>query len=448
MEILKKQYTNLIIYLGLIAILPAINKYFDTHVLKSFHFIDICIFLFFFFFLINRKRLKKYYSYENVILVSFFIFLRISLITSIGGNHHKAFYELAIFFCMVLLFLFFQSKSFIENRKIIIKTFLLIFFTFSLFETILGIEQFIFQKKIGYFFEPNFGFDIKGSASVYMSDSSMRLFKFMNIKSNYLIRSHGSFNHPNIYAGFLVVSLFLNLYMIFKSKKKLFFSSLMLLSFISLIFTFSRAALGSFILVSFIYFILMQKNKYDVKKSLFIFSILILLVSLIFFKQLSQRGFFSKIFQTKESIQADKGSQNTREVLKNISKKMIRKKPILGIGLRNFIIKREDYSNLKKIDRANVHNIYLLIASEGGIASLLLFMMFLSYFIYNVSLNKINSLEVSLFCVVVSFLIIGILDHYPISTYFGRLTMFSSLGILNIKFKKHLSYSQRVYLYQ
>ena len=203
---IKKTEFKFFIFLIIALLIPSICKYFDTHIFKNFKIIDFFVFLGLLFFLLKRKNLKKFYNLENVLLIIFFIFLRISLIFSDGENHIKSFYEVSTYFSLFFLYFFFQTSYFLKNKKFLIQLFFTLFFTISLFESILGIEQFIFQKKVGFFFETNFGFDVKNSASIYMPNSYL---KYLNFQTNYIIRSHGTFLHPNIYAGFLVISLFL-----------------------------------------------------------------------------------------------------------------------------------------------------------------------------------------------------------------------------------------------
>jgi O-antigen ligase len=113
---------------------------------------------------------------------------------------------------------------------------------------------------------------------------------------------------------------------------------------------------------------------------------------------------------------------------------MIEKKPIKGIGFRNFIIKRGDYIN-RKIERANVHNIYLLITSEMGIFSLLSFILLIFFILKDVIKYKTDSLQITILSFLIAYLIIGLKDHYPIASQMGRYVLFLSLGYLNYQNK-------------
>ncbi|KKL16197.1 hypothetical protein LCGC14_2498030, partial [marine sediment metagenome] len=166
-------------------------------------------------------------------------------------------------------------------------------------------------------------------------------------------------------------------------------------------------------------------------------------------KQLIERGFLGSSFQSKDASLMNKQSDFIRESLKNVSINMIKKHPYFGVGFRNFLIKRNEYSKIP-VQRAYVHNIYLLIAAETGLISLLIFLMLIFFTIYETFRYSLNPISITSICIILSFMLIGFFDHYPIASNFGRMVILSFLSLLNYfnELNKPFSYSQKASLYQ
>lgn len=447
-----------IIFLAFLLLLPSFFKLFDHGLQKCFGFnryINAFDFIFFNFLavcFIKKDKIKEKMSTPVILFILYIFLARISLFLCDGEIHFKAFYDLFKSFLVFLLFVSFFTDFFQKNYKIIIKSFLVIFFTIALFESIVGIMQFILQKPLGFHFlkEPFFSIENDESAKIFISQSKQFFFnKFSTNEQGYFLRAHGTFFHPNIFSGFLNISSILTFFLIYKSKKKIFFSIFLSFQLIALIFTFSRAGISAFVLSSFLFFFLMFIKKYEIKKMFLIFLIFFLTIGVGFSRYLIERGFLGKIFQSDKAIEMNIGSSDIRHSLKEISIKIIKNKPFFGVGFRNFLIKKDEYSN-EKIDRAYVHNIYLVIASETGLISLLVFLALLFIIFINSIRYCLNPLNISIFCSIVSFLVIGFFDHYPISTYLGKMLLFTFLGFLNYEnyVNKLSSYSQKAFLYQ
>ncbi len=450
---------KIILFLFFLFFSPGLFRFLDHSFQKYiglYRFINIFDFIFFGFLIVcffKRSKIKNYLSSPLAFFIFFLILSRISLFFSKGEIHHKAYYDLfKTFFCFSLFFIFF-TPFFRKNYKKIIKGFLVIFFTVALFESIIGIMQFILQKPLGgfsLFLEPKFGVGIENSAVVFISENKQFFFnKILNNHSSYFLRAHGSFFHPNIFSGFLNVSSIMTLYLIYKTKKKITFSFFLSIQLIALIFTFSRAGLISFVCISFLFFFLMHIKKYEIKKMFLVFLSILFLIMGIFSKYLIERGYVGKPFQSKKAKEMSIGSKNIRSSLKNVSVNMIKKHPFLGVGFRNFLIKKNEYTN-ENLERAYVHNIYLLIASETGLIALLAFISIIVIIFINTIRYCLNPLNIAVICAIVSFLFIGFFDHYPISSFLGKIILFTFLGFLNysIEVNKRFSYFQKAFLCQ
>lgn len=106
---------------------------------------------------------------------------------------------------------------------------------------------------------------------------------------------------------------------------------------------------------------------------------------------------------------------------------------VFGLGMGNFVpwlmtqnlhINREVYQP--------VHNIYLLIYSETGIVGIALFILFLSFLLYDfynrLGFKKLYHFSFGL--IIITILITGLFDHFLWTIQTGRLIFFLSLGLL------------------
>ena len=450
-ELIKKK-DKITLYKGILLVLilfflPMISKnldhLFNKHSLRFLHFYDFFILAILSVLVIKKEKFLKNTTISEWFLFSYIIILRVSLIFAKNPIHHRAFIELLLVTIAAFGFFIFKANYFKKNKEFFLKVFFIAIFTGAFFESVIGIMQFILQKPLGFFFEPNFGDKILGSATIFLKENSF-MHSFFQNKTEYL-RAHGTFIHPNVLSGFLCISSLLTIFQIYRSNRKLFFSSFLSLQTVAMILTFSRAAFVSFFVSVGLFFILMLIKKYEIKKVTFFFFLFFLLVISFFFKDLLERGYLGKKFQSKRAIELNVGSSDVRKYLGFASKNMIKERPILGIGFRNFILKKDQYSSFP-IERANVHNIYLLIASESGILSLIVFLLLVGIVFFKTLRGKTQPFEITIICIVFCFLFIGFFDHYPISSQFGKVVFFLSLGYLN--FNKPLSYSLKDYLYR
>ena len=175
------------------------------------------------------------------------------------------------------------------------------------------------------------------------------------IGDHLLLRPYATFSHPNSLAGFLLISLLLLWGARESFKNKGFLKLALLFLGLTLFLTFSFAA---YLGVGLVLIIFLEK-KWP-KKGLALGILLYIIVVLL-------------------SIEAglvEQKSLNERLVLAQNALALIKKRPLLGVGLGNFIpaqaemlpFVRQDVNLLQP-----VHNIYLLIASETGLIGLLVF---------------------------------------------------------------------------
>jgi O-antigen ligase len=220
-----------------------------------------------------------------------------------------------------------------------------------------------------------------------------------------LLRAYATFPHPNVLGGFLSVTIPLILFQL-PDKKKIFYITTIVLGIIALVLTFSRsawvaAALGG------VYIIF--KNK----KRLF-FSVLLVVALTIFF--------IGNTFGFQDE------SVVVREQLNAAALSMARASPVIGNGLGNFLVQLPGHLVSRQIYFLQpVHNIYLLMLSETGIIGFALFLWVVwkaaKNIFHNFSLSHVSFLMV---------LLLGLVDHYPLTLQQGQLmfTIFLSLSLI------------------
>ena len=258
-----------------------------------------------------------------------------------------------------------------------------------IFESLLCILQFLNQSSINgmfyWFGERAFTISTAGIAKT-------------TLEGIYLLRPYGTFSHPNALGGYLATLLPLVLVTDFKPMKIKWLAFVLGLS--ALFLTFSKTAF----VIGFIGVVaswLMEK-KIQIKYSSMIFITFIMFIIII--------GIFSNIPLEKESIE--------RRISLNVtSLEIFQKKPILGVGLGNFIPNLPVYSKDKEVMRflQPAHNIYLLILSELGVLGLAVFICILSSSLNNIKKNKKNIISIQLLVSTVIILLLGLFDHYFIT---------------------------------
>ncbi|PIS09057.1 hypothetical protein COT75_03545 [Candidatus Beckwithbacteria bacterium CG10_big_fil_rev_8_21_14_0_10_34_10] len=253
-----------------------------------------------------------------------------------------------------------------------------------IFQSLLSLAQWLKQGSI-------FSYLFLGEQPYNLSTLGIKKISFLGqLKAPPL----GTTPHPNMLAGFLVVSLSL---IILFQKKSLLKKLSLLLGIIALSLTFSLPAYLAFLSFLFLIFKLKLKKFYPGLSLLFL---VLLYLS------------FSKF--------SDPSSISKRLKLTEIGLKMGLSSPITGVGLNNFIPRMEEFGIIEANYRflQPVHNIFLLILSETGLAGLILFFKALN-------LKKTKSLYLPLGLI----LFLGLFDHYFFTLQQGLLTLSLILGI-------------------
>ena len=245
------------------------------------------------------------------------------------------------------------------------------------------------------------------------------------------LRAYGPFNHPNILGGWLSLSLISGLILLARGKvntnlrRAIIFLSPLLSA--GIFFSFSRAAWLA-LLAGISMFICFERRNFRRKnmKSGGYYPAPQIFYSFIFLIILSAT-FSSLIFTRADSSNRLENISVSERASQFVQAKgAIFERPIFGTGLNNYTSSLHRSSPaLDAYALQPVHNIYLLLFAELGLIGLLLFI-FLIHSACRLLLANTTPLIHALPLLIL--LVIGLFDHYPVSSYVGIIAIFICLG--------------------
>lgn len=406
-----------------------------------------------------------------LLFIAFWLILATSLIFS--REISIGFYGLARIMQFFLIFVYIRENFSLntEFSREISRVFWLMLATLW-FQSALGIYQYLNQESLGLklfgeeFLHPGLQGIAKFASHGVINPIFDNFFPYLSPISDQTanIRAYGTLPHPNVLAAFLLAGLMINLYLLYISREK--YAKLVLgLSLIvlatALVVTFSRLAwvisaiaIGAWFLLIFWKIrpghvwamktgkLKLQRNEYSPHRLTLIAGILLLSAGLNFFvfgEQIKDR-LGIRLINFKNYV-ADESLIN-RELYNQIAFRMIKENPVLGAGLKNFVVEMDNFVSERLLPYLHqpVHNIYLLIAAEGGILALAVFGMLLFYIVRHAGLNLSPPiLRYTLFLIFFAFLALGFFDHYFWSIQQGSLLFWIILGFLAIKNRHKLA---------
>ena len=396
---------------------------------------------------------RNYINSVQFLLILFFIFILLSLISAINSQ----FINLSLYHTAKLLeygLLFFYIIYNIKTLKRI--TYTLIAFIFSgFFQAVLGIAQYLKQSS----------FNLKTLGEVDLSPTMQNIAK-LDVLGDKMIRAYGTFPHSNVLACFLFIAIIftvcLVLFILNKNsvnkevqlpiktwtsdffKLPIFVFVLYVLT-LGLLLTFSRSAwlalIISFLFLLFlILFFLPQFKKILIKyfkknfKNVAILVVLIIFIIstiLILWPQINSR--------TLSDNTEDQYSIEGRKLYAHLSSRLIRDNILFGVGPGLFVYNMANYSqsDLEWWQLQPVHNVFLLLMSEHGILGFIAFLAFILCIIRRVKDinlkqedNYFNSiLFITLLSILISLSIIMLFDHYLWTIQQGVLCFWLILGL-------------------
>jgi len=302
----------------------------------------------------------------------------------------------------------------------------------SILPCILGIWQFLMQstfasKWLGLALHPAW----QAGTSVVASDAIGRW-----------LRAYGTFSHPNVFGGFLVIVLVClimnNGTWIMEQKKSLCFVFHVLCSMfcVALFFTFSRSAwIVAFIGLLVYWFIVWRQRLKDYKikrlpvtsHQLLIIVYLVILVVLFF-----------PLIQTRLTSLSVTEMRSTDERVSEYSDawKLFKKDPILGVGAGNYTKALWESNKWRPAWKIQpVHNAFVLFAVESGVVGVgLLAFVVLTWIMDQRSwIKRRGQFDVCSMFHVLCFVIIVSFDHYLYSSYTGLMLSALFFGLISRK---------------
>lgn len=405
---------------------------------------DVVLFLIFVLFIIRTLKTKQSLISKSeslkrhwlliIFLIIAFISIFVSSATRVSAFRWLKLVEFVMLFVYMTINYGPKAPRVLGPRTNILKILVL----GGVFQAILAIAQFIKQGSIG----------IKFIEAGTLNPNSPGVANFI-LNGAKIMRSYGSFSHPNVLSAFILLAIFCVYGLLIGSRFEVrsftFLLSLPIL-IAGLFLTFSRGTIMVFLLGSMMMFLIeffklrklehteqRLKDGKNLTKIFVLFFVSCLLVIMVLFPYVKARFF---------TISLQEQAIDLRFFYNRMALSMIKEKPILGIGIGNFVNYSHNYSiflraaaNVAGVDPNQIpewifqpeHNIYLLIASEIGILGLIVFLIFLATNCIKM-LRKVNPLVVLFF----GFLIMALSDHYFWTLQAGGVIFWLALGLTRI----------------
>lgn len=296
-------------------------------------------------------------------------------------------------------------------------------------QAVLAIIQFYSQKSIGLYTlgESHLNPEILGVAKIVSHGTK-------------LIRSYGTFPHPNLLSAFLLTAILFNLYLLVKTyqlprgekisrdeinakTKYTGLLLLLLLNIFGLFLTFSRAGILAFgigLAIVIGYFLL--NKRYLVIKRVIIPAILATGISI---------AILAPYLSTRTTI-SDPATKE-RLFYNEIGEKIVSDQPFLGLGPGTSVLHMKQYSGveLQPWEVQPVHNYYLISWAEWGFGaiSLLILIFYPIFGLFKRDFNKLDEWQLILGTIGLSFLVLFLFDHYFYTIWPTQLLLWLIIGL-------------------
>ncbi len=290
----------------------------------------------------------------------------------------------------------------------------------GIFQSIIAVAQFIKQSDLGlkYLGESFFNVDVKGVASFY------------NYYGDKVIRAYGTTPHPNVLAAYLFLTIFcfyfIWLYKKHKYENVLFYFHLLVVW--ALFCTFARVTaflLGAnYVIRACLMALRFPKSlrRDKVLKIVFFIGSIMILFTVLYWPEVVTRGTIS-------------GDEDAVQLRVFYNKEAVSSFSWTGTGIGDFVNELESkVPAMAAYLYQPVHNIYLLIYAETGILGISMFILFLTFlikdFITRTKLARFH--HYSLLLLFLSFLFMGLFDHFLWTIQQGRFVLWIAAAAIAI----------------
>lgn len=295
------------------------------------------------------------------------------------------------------------------------------FFGSVLLQAALGIYQFLTQSSFAYKY---LGLAAHNPAILGTS--------VIETEGGRWLRAYGGLDHPNILGGILALSIILAAYLLAKQKmlntSKQVWSSVFLfvfyfISLYALFFTFSRSAWLALVLgfITLLIIFIVNKDKWILSRfiALVFFSAILIGIAVLPYKELVSVRLDGQARLEQKSI-------TERQAYNNQAKNLLQKNFLTGVGVGNYsvVASLADDNKEPAWTYQPVHNVFLLIGVEGGIFSLISFLIFLFFLI------KSGRRAPFAWAILVPLIVLMFFDHWLVSLPFGIMFLFFFLALI------------------
>jgi hypothetical protein len=369
----------------------------------TFYFTDILIILLFtvWFIKSSKSRALKHIKDSKKLLPGIFLF-SIFLVANISFSENIPLSFYGLLKLGELIFFSTYTAFYLKRKKLKPAP---LFSISVIIASLIAIFQYINQSSLGGIFyflgERSFTSSTPGIANV-------------SIDGELILRGYGTFSHPNVLAGFLLLTLTFILFKTnFKNNLAWINISAIILGSVSLFLTFSRLPILLWVVTLVIYFFSEVKIISGQKKYITALAFLAMLVSFFFYSPFYLR-FLGSSFSEESYVVRVKLLED------GISK--FYESPWIGSGIYNFLT---DTSFSNTFIFQPVHNIFILILIQGGIIGLIFFtLLFCKIF------SGLWEKMVYLKLIFLYIIFLGMFDHYFLTIQQGQLMFGFFVGYL------------------
>lgn len=249
----------------------------------------------------------------------------------------------------------------------------------------------------------------------------------MNTPVGLMVRPYGTFPHPNVLAFFLFMSVVFASYAMHhtKSKKRIFFLISVTIMEVGLFLTFSRVIL--FVNILFLIyafgFVTIRENTKRIQNYFFVLFLSLFTLLYLF---LNSTRFLNLSGIVHDAL--------PRYDLTLLSISAIKSSPLAGLGVNQFYyFESSKQLEFSSIHLQPVHNIFLFVASNVGVLGLFIFLYFFTVglltVLKSVKKQKLFSIAEIPFVLLLSVILVGLFDHFFLTTQQGTLMLAIILGI-------------------
>jgi hypothetical protein len=353
---------------------------------------------------IQMKREKFYWSKDRIFILSCLLFIVYGFLSVFSAPDVVVAFQHA-FYILEGFLLFFMLAIGPLSLKEAVKWFVL----GAVVQSILGIWQFLFQSTIA---SAWFGL---AAHPAYEAGTSI----VSSPEVGRWLRAYGAFSHPNVFGGYLVISLTATL-VFWRDTKRSWMTALrpglFIIQTAVLFFTFSRSAwIAFFVCVcTYSFFIFRQKKIWNEDRWVLAVSFVgIAILSAVYFPLIQTRFFGESFHEVRSTTERVVGYTEAVEILRD--------KPFFGVGAGNYTaVAYALHPDRPGWEYQPVHNVPLLFLVEFGLAGLLLLLVIMFSFLRFVGSDVKK--HKAFFLLFPTFLLpLLLFDHYLLSSYIGLL---------------------------